>query len=34
MVKVMSQLTAHLVGVLVVIVLVVGILLWKVDRAK
>ena len=34
MVKVMSSLMTHLVGVLVVIVLVVGILLWKVDRAK
>jgi hypothetical protein len=34
MVKVMSSLMTGLVGVLVVIVLVVGILLWKVDRAR
>jgi hypothetical protein len=34
MVKVMSSLMTHLVGVLAVVVLIVGILLWKVDRAK
>jgi hypothetical protein len=34
MVKVMSSLMTHLVGILVVVLLIVGILLWKVDRAK